>query len=123
MVVVTLVVMVVVVTRFLNFPKIHLALPHLLALLSPQLLCKEPPAFLPLAPPWLKTLCSVDIEPPRPLRPAKVPRNLHVQWYHDAVEDINKEEVGQLVDPEDFGGGEEWDVVQYRDAKSGNFGR
>ena len=27
------------------------------------------------------------------------------------MEDINKEEAGQLVDPEDFGGGEEWYVV------------
>ena len=39
------------------------------------------------------------------------------------MEDIDKEEVGQLVDPEDFGGGEEWDVVQScRVAKTDSFG-
>ena len=92
-------------TCSVNFPKIHFTLPHFLALVSPQLFCQEPPAFLPLAPPRLK-IVRTNKEVAQP-RSAKVPRNLHVQRHHDAVEDINEEEVGQLVDPEDFGGGEE----------------
>ena len=99
----------------MNFSKIHFALPDFLALVPPQLFCQKPPALFPLAPPWLKTV-RANIEVAQP-RSAKVPGNLHVQWYNDAMEDVNEEEVGQLVDPEDFGGGEKWDVVLVQSCK------
>ena len=55
-------------------------------------------------------MCPDHIEVAQP-RPAHVPRHLHVQWYNNAVEDVNEEEVGELVDPEDLSWGEEGNVV------------
>ena len=93
----------------MNFSKIHFALPDFLALVPPQFFCQKPSALFPLAPLCLKTVrANIEVAYPRS---AKVPGNLHVQWYNDAMEDVNEEEVGQLVDPEDFGGGEKGDVV------------
>ena len=42
---------------------------------------------------------------------AQVPGNSHVQWKDDPVEDVTEEEVGELMDPEDDGGGEGGYVV------------
>ena len=97
-------------TCSVNFSKIYFALSNFLAFVPPELFCQKPPALFPLASPWLKIVCPVDIKVLQP-RPAHVPRHLHVQWHDDAVEDVNEEEVGQLVDPEDLGWGEEGNVV------------
>ena len=97
-------------TCSVNFSKIYFALSNFLAFVPPELFCQKPPALFPLTSPWLNIVCPVDIKVLQP-RPAHVPRHLHVQWYDDAMEDVNEEEVGQLVDPEDLGWGEEGNVV------------
>ena len=41
----------------------------------------------------------------------QVPGNYHVQGKDDPVEDVSEEEVSELVDPEEEGGGEDGYVV------------
>ena len=44
-------------------------------------------------------------------RLVQVPGHLHLQRHEDPVEDVDEEEVGELVDPEDLRRGEVGDVV------------
>ena len=105
-------------TRSVDFPKIHFTFPYLLPFASPQLQSQELSAFFPLTPPR-RRLVSADIEVLQG-RPAQVPRNFHVQRHDDAVEDINEEEICEFVDPEHFGGSKEGNVVLAELQKSNN---
>ena len=87
--------------------------PDLPPLIPLEPLCQELGGLnLILASSWLQSarLTSANIESLWRLL-VQVPGHLHLQRHEDPVEDVDEEEVGELVDPEDLGRGEVGDVV------------
>ena len=87
--------------------------PDLPPLIPLEPLCQELGGLnLILASSWLQSarLTSANIESLWRLL-VQVPGHLHLQRHEDPVEDVDEEEVGELVDPEDLRRGEVGDVV------------
>ena len=99
---------------WLNFPNVKLfPFPDFPPLISLEPLCQELGGLnLILASSWLQS-ASVPLANIESLwrRLVQVPGHLHLQRHEDPVEDVDEEEVGELVDPEDLSWGEEGNVV------------
>ena len=99
---------------WLNFPNVKLfPFPDFPPLISLEPLCQELGGLnLILASSWLQS-ASVPLANIESLwrRLVQVPGHLHLQRHEDPVEDVDEEEVGELVDPEDLRRGEVGDVV------------